>query len=72
MGSIIINKLYNLLYKINFTTINLDYIEDNIQAKNSWLKNNFLGKDKSKLENFNVVLIYKNINLIFYKKNKTT
>lgn len=50
MGSIIINKLCNFLYKRNFTAINIAYIEDNIQAKNFWLKNNFLDKDKSKLK----------------------
>ena len=60
IGSVIINKICIFLKKRRFNNIELAYIEDNIQAKNFWLKNNFLLKrNVTKLERFNVVSMYK-------------
>ena len=60
IGSVIINKLCIFLKKRKFNNIELAYIEDNVQARNFWLKNNFLFKGNvTKLENFNVVSMYK-------------
>ena len=62
IGSKIIEELCNTLKNQGFNNIELAYIEDNIEAKNFWLKNKFLHNNKSyELDNYNVVCMFKKL-----------
>lgn len=62
IGSQIIEKVFDLLKLQGINYIELAYIKENIEAKNFWLKNKFLYKNKiTKLDNLTVVSMYREI-----------
>ena len=62
IGSKIIEELCNTLKNQGFNNIELACIEDNIEAKNFWLKNKFSHNNKSsKLDNYNVLCMFKKL-----------
>lgn len=61
VGSYIIDLLCKYLLNAGFLEIELAYVENNVQARNFWLKNGFLPITSKKQELFNVVCMNKKL-----------
>lgn len=59
IGSRIINELFDYLYNKDFQSVELGYVEQNMQAKSFWLKNGFEEIGSEQQELFNVICMRK-------------